>query len=59
MFLDEHGSPMERLRFETLEIAIDQAHAICGYPRAGWLTCDVPPLPDDAFDAAAPSRVAS
>jgi hypothetical protein len=29
-FLDQNGDPQETLQFETLQIALDQANAICG-----------------------------
>ena len=48
-FLDENGEPQEALQFGTLQIAVDQAHWICGYPQDGWTTCDVPVLEDGSY----------
>ena len=43
-FQDKNGEPREALQFETLQIALDQANAICGYPQDGWTTCDIPSI---------------
>jgi hypothetical protein len=43
-FLNENGEPQELLQFDTLEIALDQAHAICGFPH-----CDVSVLEDGSY----------
>ncbi len=48
-FLDENGEPQEALQFKTLDIALDQAHAICGYPQNGWTTCEIPVLEDGSY----------
>src|SRR5262245_28356897 len=39
--LDREGAPSECLQFETLDIALDQAHDIVGVARVEWLTCSV------------------
>jgi hypothetical protein len=49
-FLDGSGEPQEVLQYETLEIAVDQAHAICGYPQREWARCDIPVLDDGSYD---------
>ena len=41
-FLDGSGSVLEDLQYETLEIAIDQAHALAGVPAHSWQTCIAP-----------------
>jgi hypothetical protein len=38
-FLDAQGAPCECLQYESLRIAMDQAHAICAFPRSGWTVC--------------------
>jgi hypothetical protein len=40
-FLSESGELLECLPFETLEIAVDQACAIAGLPKATWCSCKV------------------
>jgi hypothetical protein len=49
-FLDEGGVAREVLQYETLEIAVDQAHAICGYPQHEWATCEIPVLEGGTYD---------
>lgn len=49
-FLDESGVPQEVLQYETLEIAVDQAHAICSYPQQEWARCDMPVLDGGSYD---------
>lgn len=39
-FLGQEGEIHECLQYETLEIAIDQAHAVAGLPRSAWIACD-------------------
>ena len=48
-FLDEHGRWQEALPYETLQIALDQAHAVCGYGQDGWTTCDIPACDDGSY----------
>lgn len=52
-FLDKVGVVQEVLQYETLEIAADQAHAICGYPQQRWATCDIPVLENGAYEVGA------
>jgi hypothetical protein len=51
-FLDATGTPQELLQYETLQIAVDQAYAIAGYPQQEWTTCDIPVLDDGGYDVA-------
>lgn len=51
-FLSEVGVVLEVLQYETLEIALDQAHAICGYPQNEWVMCDIPVLDNGDYDVA-------
>jgi len=57
-FLDEVGVVQEMLQYETLEIAADQAHAICGLPQQEWASCDIPVVEDGAYDVEALARAA-
>ena len=52
-FLDKVGVVQEALQYETLGIAVDQAHAICGYPQHEWVTCDIPVLENGAYEVGA------
>ncbi len=49
-FIDEHGMSRECLQYETLRIAVDQAHAICAFPKTAWVGCSVPCRPGGAYD---------
>lgn len=50
-FVGSRGEIHELLQFETLRIALDQAHAIAGFPQSEWTTCDsASPLLDDGMD---------
>lgn len=40
-FLNAQGRPEEFLQFDSLEIAMDQAHAIAGVDQGEWRTCSV------------------
>jgi hypothetical protein len=49
-FVDRGGRARELLQFESLEIALDQAHAICGFAQSGWTICSVLVSGDKPFD---------
>jgi hypothetical protein len=40
-FLTNDGEVLASFQWETLEVAMDQAHAIAGIPRATWCECRV------------------
>ena len=40
-FLTEIGEMLGHYQFDTLEIALDQAHAIAGIPLTDWRACHV------------------
>jgi hypothetical protein len=51
-FMDGRGVPQEMLQYDTLEIAVDQAHAICGFSQEGWSGCDIAVRDDGSYDVA-------
>ena len=52
-FLDKGALVQEVLQYETLKIAADQAHEICGYPQQQWATCDIPVLENGTYEVEA------
>ena len=48
-FFDSDGRELEFLQFDTLDIALDQAHAIVGVKQDEWHQCSKP-LPDEWED---------
>ena len=49
-FLDDGGRIRELLQFETLEIALDQVHDICGLAQTACKTCSISMSDDEHFD---------
>ena len=47
-FYGGDGQPLECLQFDTLDIALDQSHAIAGIERNEWGHCNVL-VPDDGI----------
>ena len=41
VFFSADGSPIDWAQFDTLEIALDQAHAIVGVQSSEWEPCNV------------------
>ena len=41
-FLGAEGTILEILQYETLDIALDQAHAIARIPQTGWTSHEAP-----------------
>ena len=46
-FLTDNGQHLAFMQFETLEIAIDQAHAIAGIRHGEWTACHVEVTDDE------------
>ena len=47
VFFRFDGTPITWEQFETLEIAVDQAHAIVGIEHSEWENCDAEILSED------------
>ena len=47
VFFHFNGTPITWEQFETLEIAVDQAHSIVGIDHSEWESCNVEILNED------------